>query len=345
MVAALLFGILALLGLAATAVVAASGLRLSVEPAADRGGRPALPLPDRPVDAPPTGQPPVRQGGSGSATILAPAARSPERSAPGVMVESLSDRTVNRRPPVAGLIAGLLLVFVAVGYPVLRYLAHGAAQPVPSGTSTGRILLDTWLPPLISAGIGVAVALAAGYGIGALRPLGPASEWLLLPFGPWLFVGSGPQTLREFAAGRTGDSLLALVPPGRVAIPALVVFTLLFRGLRDGRPAAGFAARYLRPALPMALLAFGVAWLVQAQDALWPLVAAPGAHPTGPALVTRLLAAAPAGAEPGAGLALPVWLWLLLFLAAAALQLSYLDRISATTPAGPPATTPHPSGE
>ena len=36
------------------------------------------------------------------------------------------------------------------------------------------------------------IAYLGALGIGALRPLGRYSEWLLLPFSPWLFITALP---------------------------------------------------------------------------------------------------------------------------------------------------------
>jgi hypothetical protein len=183
--------------------------------------------------------------------------------------------------------------------------------------------------------VGVIAALLAGFGIGALRPLGPRSELLLLPFAPWLFVGTGPLALRQVAAGLTADrtdALFALVPPTRLSIPALFVFALLFRGQRDswrtGARTAGAAARALLPVLPMAALVAGVTWLMHAQDLLWQFAGALAVgHRTGPVAVLEQVRLAAAD-QLGYGLALPPLLAAALLAAAVALQLGYLDRVT-----------------
>jgi hypothetical protein len=157
----------------------------------------------------------------------------------------------------------------------------------------GRLLANTWLPPLVSTAIGITLAAAAAIGIGALRPFGRRSEWLLLPFGIWLFVGSGPQLpFLVYAFGEVGvvNSALTLIPHTWVIVPALFVLTLLFRGQRarwdevraaGGRPSIG--RMLVLPALPMVVLLGGVAWLLQAQDLLRQLlVAGDPALATGP---------------------------------------------------------------
>ena len=70
-----------------------------------------------------------------------------------------------------------------------------------------------------------------------------------------------------------------------MAIPALFVATLLFRGQEARRRAeGGGVARYLvLPVLPMLPLLFGAVWLWQAQDMLWQLAASNPERPTAPA--------------------------------------------------------------
>ncbi|MEV0588973.1 hypothetical protein [Nonomuraea sp. NPDC050310] len=83
------------------------------------------------------------------------------------------------------------------------------------------------------------VAYVGALGVGGLRPLGRHSQWLLLPFAPWLFTGTAPTVLASWLNVRSLDLLdtfVALVPPVAVSVPALVILTVLCRGLarREG---------------------------------------------------------------------------------------------------------------
>jgi hypothetical protein len=220
-------------------------------------------------------------------------------------------------------------------WPWLRALFGHGTPPAGSGSS-GQVLASTWLPPLLSTAVGVSAAALAGYGIGAVRPLGPRSELLLLPFAPFLFVGVGPLALRAYAGGDTVarlDTMLALAPPTRLAVPALFLFTLLARGLAlnagggDGGPPRIWRA-YLRPGLPMIGIVAAATWLVSAQDLLWPALSGVARrHAPGPLLLLFDDASAAGGAAP-VSLALPGWLVLPAVAAAVAAQLAYLDRVA-----------------
>lgn len=242
---------------------------------------------------------------------------------------------------VVAVAAGGVVLLAIVGYALFPWLRDAASlgADLPRGPSAGRLVLNTWLPPLISAIVGVGIAAAGGYAIGVLRPLGRWSEALLLPFAPWLFVGTGPLALANYLRARDLEQLntfVGLIPPTWLSIPALVLFTVFFRARR---------ARVLT-ALPLAALALLMVWLLSAQDILWPyLIGQTPEHRTAPlALLTSNRALA--GAEDAAvGLVLPLPLLLLFAAAFIALQIVYLDRLAVRTgrdefrpvPAGPPA--------
>jgi ABC-type sugar transport system permease subunit len=240
----------------------------------------------------------------------------------------------------AVLVCAVLAVSAAAALPWLRGI--GGGEP-PPGVQEARVLANTWLPPLLTTVVGVGAALAGAVGIAILRPLDRFSEWLLLPFGPWLFVGLGPLALPAFAVGRTADRLeswLGLLPPTWLVIPALFVFTLLLRGevpppagdgpdVRQPWGPARFGG-YLRAVAPMVALVTGVSWLVQAQAVAWTYLT--GTDPrlvTGPALLARwAFGFAPLSGPPPYRLALPVPVLALLLVAAVAAQLGYLDRVA-----------------
>jgi hypothetical protein len=233
---------------------------------------------------------------------------------------------------------GLLGVLAVTGYGLWPWLSRLTELAPAGGPPAGTVLVNTWLPPLFSTIVGVGLAAVAGFGIGGLRPLGRWSELLLVPFAPWLFVGIGPLVVAKFeaaaGAGRFGDridTLPGLVPPIWLVVPALFLFTLLFRGLADRpRPPGGPAGyrRMLVAALPMLVLAGAATWLVQAQSLLWGLVAGVSEDRlTGPVLAARQ--AVQSGADgAGLGLVLPVPAVVGFAAGLALLQLLYLDRLA-----------------
>ena len=69
------------------------------------------------------------------------------------------------------------------------------AQAVPSE----RVWANTLVPPAMSIFLlQLPIAYLGALGIGALRPLGRWSEWLLLPFAPWLFITALPLGIRSW---------------------------------------------------------------------------------------------------------------------------------------------------
>lgn len=155
---------------------------------------------------------------------------------------------------------GLLLLGLAGLTPWLLNSVSFGTEAV--GGSLFTHLSYTWLPPLISTVVGVLAAALAGYGIGALRPLGDRSELLLLPFAPWLFVGlAGLAPDAWMHRVEDGSEFLFLIPPASLTIPVLFGSALLFRGVR------------WTLALPVVGLAALMTWVVQAQDTLWPIIA------------------------------------------------------------------------
>ncbi|WP_433346215.1 sugar ABC transporter permease [Micromonospora sp. CA-111912] len=244
-----------------------------------------------------------------------------------------------RNPIALGLlVVGLLAFLGLLGYvlaPWLRSLAPGAGE-LPASLSAGRIQANTWLPPLISTVVGVGLAALAGFAIGGLRPLGRASELLLLPFAPWLFVGAGPLAIAHFDRVREADQLdtfVGLIPLGWLCIPALVAFTLFFRGQRERWAAGGrFGPTMLLPALPL-LAAVGLLdWLVGAQSWLWPRLVVQGIEhaPASSLLVMRLAEAfgADGSAQGLMAQVLPLPMLALFLIAFVALQVGYLDRLA-----------------
>lgn len=284
--AAVLLGLLLVLGLAAGAVVVFSNLRLDVEPAG----------PDQ------------RAGSAGAAVAT-------------------------------GL--GLVVVLAVTGYALWPWLSRLGQLDTGIGPSAGSVLVNTWLPPLVSTVLGVGLAAVAGFGIGALRPFGRWSEALLLLFAPWLFVAVGPLVLVKYLSATDGvlpdraGTFLGLIPPVWLVVPALFVFTVLFKGLAerhrqpDGRP--GYA-RMLVAALPMAGLLAGATWLVQSQSLLWGLAIGrpPQALPA-PAAVLTQVSRLDTSDGGGIGLVLPIPAIVVFAVGLGLLQILYLDRLAIRT--------------
>ncbi|MFJ8829136.1 sugar ABC transporter permease [Micromonospora aurantiaca] len=239
-----------------------------------------------------------------------------------------------RRPLLVGLTAAALVVVLGVtawaSLPWLRNLSSDAGR-LPNGVETSTVFANTWVPPLMSTLVAVTVAALAGFGIGALRPLGRWSELLLVPFAPWLFVGVGPLAIAAFERTRELGQLglfLGLVPPVWLSVPALFAFTLLFRG-RHAR-AGGTGRALLLPALPMLAVTALPTWLAHAQSPLWATLVSRGPDSlTAPALVEMVAARSfGGGGELPLGLVLPLPMLLLFVVLFVALLVGYLDRLA-----------------
>lgn len=190
------------------------------------------------------------------------------------------------------LVLGLLLVLGAwaVGLVPFGWLAPQAAGAVGldqlwTPLSPGRVLLNTFLPPLITAVVQLLVAYLAALGIGALQPLGKRSEWLLLPFSPWLFVTILPLSIAAALAGlRAGtlDTFMALISPVLFSVPSLFILTLFFKGQAprwkaasasgETSAAGAFLNHLIFPSLPLAGALFLFSLFAGWQRVFWPLV-------------------------------------------------------------------------
>lgn len=238
---------------------------------------------------------------------------------------------------VGAILCGVALLLVLAGTAVglgpqfLHFFDDGVTP-----AEGADVWVKTWIPPLLSTLVGVLAAAAAAFGIAWIRPFGPRSEWLLLPFGLFLFVGLGPLALSYLAGqsdNRTDPTFADLVPPWWVAVPALFVLTLLLRGqalrrdaLRQlGRPAP--TARLLLPVLPMLGIVFLATWIAQAQDVGWSLLIRPGSGEELLNAPIAMLVAMRYGTVP-VNLVLPVAWFVALLLLVVAAQLAYLDRIA-----------------
>ncbi|MEU5993297.1 hypothetical protein ABZ806_30375, partial [Spirillospora sp. NPDC047418] len=250
----------------------------------------------------------------------------------------------------AALLAVLAVVLVGA-WPWLSALFSSQGPRGAASPADARTYVNTWVPPLLGALVSVGAAFLGALGIGGLRPLGRRSEWLLLPFAPWLFVGIGPLSISGFENARSFDlidTFGSLIPPTLISVPALVVLTLFCRGraaawqaqMAAGAPAAGgFLRTVAVPALPLAVLLGGATVLINAQELLWPLLVGTSRDTmTAPvALVSQLGQYSAPGVS--LGFATPLAVLVLALLVLAALQVAYLDRLTITVdrPAEAPA--------
>ncbi|MFI7693359.1 carbohydrate ABC transporter permease [Nonomuraea sp. NPDC049655] len=321
-VAALTGVLLGVLGIVAVVVAVAARLRVTVLPKRDRSGAfPAEPS-DRPASA-----------SDRSASASDRSASASDRSA------SASGRAPTRGGVVAGAVALVLVVAVGLvcAWPWISGVLAGGDGAVSGGL---RAQVNTWVPAVAGALVSVGVAYLAALGIGGLRPLGARSEWLLLPFAPWLFVGTGPlgvadwQNMRNL---RLVDTFFALFPPLLVSVPALLVLTLLCKGLAE-RNDRDFFGGVLLPSLPMAGVLAGAVTLVNAQDVLWPLLVAQSPELfTVP--VTQMGRLGGFHGVPDVGASTPLVVVVVALAAVVAAQLRYLDRLAVSVNGSRPART------
>lgn len=234
----------------------------------------------------------------------------------------------------AGMAVGVaaLVVVVAVAVVFARPWIDGVLASPDTEAGALRAQLNTWVPAVAGAVVSVGVAYLAALGIGGLRPLGRRSEWLLLAFAPWLFVGTGPlgvadwQTMRSLGLLNT---FLAIFPPFLVSVPALLVLTLLCKGLAE-RSGRDFVGGVLVPSLPMAGILAGAVALVNGQELFWPLLVAQDAS-LFPAPVAQLSQLGGFSVTaPDVGAATPLLVVAVALVAVVAAQLLYLDRLVIT---------------
>ncbi|MEV4581174.1 sugar ABC transporter permease [Nonomuraea jabiensis] len=312
--------ILGVLGIVATVVVAASRLSVTLTPR-------TAPEPGASVPTPPTapaGVPTTPAAGPtapGAAPVAAPAV--------GPVVAA------GRGGGAVGMAVGIvaLVVFLAVALVCTWPWIDGVLASPASAAGSLRSQVNTWVPAIGGAVVSVGVAYLAALGIGGLRPLGRGSEWLLLVFAPWLFVGTGPLGVANWQNMRNMgliDSFLALFPPLLVSVPALLVLTLLCKGLAERTDKDFFGGVFL-PSLPMAGILAGAVALVNAQDLLWPLLVAqkPTLYTAPVAQMAQL--GSFSAAKPDVGAATPLLVVAVALIAVVAAQLLYLDRLAITT--------------
>ncbi len=138
-------------------------------------------------------------------------------------------------------------------------------------------LMNTWLAPVI---IVLLVQLPLTYlgalGIGALRPFGKASEWLLLLFAPWLFIRVlllVPGMAQPLFETGLMNSNFGFAIPYLLNIPMLFILTLFFRGQTqkavDSGRATKFFRDYVKASLPLTAICVVFSLMTIQQELLW----------------------------------------------------------------------------
>lgn len=245
------------------------------------------------------------------------------------------------------LVLGGAAVFIGVLLPLLLSLFRmfPALGDDPFGrfnVSILRMWINSILPPLlVILLVQLPVAYLGALGLGAVRPLGKWSPWLLLLFSPWLFVTSLPLSFAAFQNMRSLnllDTFLALAPPLLLNIPMLFLLTLFFIGQQPkwqkareaGTPnTKALFQELILPSLPLAAFLTLLSLLVASQDLMVPLLM--GVSPEQLTFSTAILrvvgSEGPMSAAPLIALfGLPYTL--LFFVPFAALQLFYLNRLT-----------------
>ncbi len=337
--------ILGVLGIAAALIAVISGMRVSVvqrhiTPSAavppDQPPPPAYGPPPHPGQAPPYGGPPAPAqtapyGPNSSPGLAHPQAGQGYGAAPEEIAVTA------RRPSTAAVVVGVLALLAVTAIALIWTWPWLSALFAPAGRVAGpetglRVHLNTWVPALLSALVTVGVAYLGALGIGGLRPLGRRSEWLLLPFAPWLFVGAGPLSVANWNNLRgigLLDTFVALIPPLLISVPALFVLTLLCKGLAM-RTERDFLGGVVLPSLPMAGILVVAVTLLNAQDLLWPLLVTQDMSLATAPMTQMMTINEYTGGPAEAGLTTPLLVVVLALAAVVAAQLLYLDRLAIT---------------
>lgn len=154
-----------------------------------------------------------------------------------VDIDAPVERWTARTTPlsIAAIVAGgvaLVVALVALVRGVRPVVAGWTGEPPPQEavvSALGRLLTHD----LVTTFLVVAVSLAAAVGVVLCRPLGPASEWMLLAFAPWLFLTNVPLAASLLITNTSGlQRPLAYLQPALSLMPPLIfAFALILRGL------------------------------------------------------------------------------------------------------------------
>ncbi|MBV8969731.1 MAG: hypothetical protein JO331_11825, partial [Verrucomicrobia bacterium] len=177
----------------------------------------------------------------------------------------------------------ILLVIVAIFFTgffsYASKFAQGFSADIGGATGFGPLISavgNLAIPVLGWLIISLFVTYLAAFGIGALRPFGRYSEWLLLPFFPYLFLSVVtllPIFLHRISQLHLFSNPVALLYPLLVPVLQLVFLTFFFKGQvyrRSGEtPRPSFGLAVLLPSIPVALT-FGIASaLIAMRDSCW----------------------------------------------------------------------------
>ena len=204
-----------------------------------------------------------------------------------------------------------------------------------------RMWVVSILPPLlVILFIQFPIAYLGGLAIGAVRPFGKFSNWLLLLFSPWLFVTSVPLAFAAFDRFRNMDMLdspITLAPPILLSVPMLFIFTLFFSGQslkwqkareEGASSTSAFFKHLILPSLPLAVFMTAFSLLAATQDLFMPLISGLSIenHTATTNILMFLGSMKPAGASSIIALfGLPLFIFF--FIVFAALQVFYLNRL------------------
>ncbi len=208
--------------------------------------------------------------------------------------EDLPDWSVRQRV-LPGLVVGIIvclgIVILAILPQIWIWLAKPSIRPggiqQPITLASLQDLLNLIAPAAVPVLlIQLPVAYLAALGIGALRPLGRYSEWLLLIVSPFLFVTILPLGFTLFLnlrqVGLVNTEAALTIPRIMLGVPMLFILTLFFKGQErqwraaqaSGQSAIGsFVTTVILPSLPLAALLALVTIAVSQMDLLWPLLA------------------------------------------------------------------------
>jgi ABC-type sugar transport system permease subunit len=255
---------------------------------------------------------------------------------------SLEPRRATASRDSAAAVLGVVALVAIVAGIVLTSLPwfsalSGSDPEIPPGAQA-----RTWGPAFLAL-VPVGVGYLAALGISGLRPLGRHSEWLLLPFAPWLFVGIGPLALEFFTSLREDGELNttgALNPRILMSVLSMVILAVLCRGqsrhwqrqVAAGAPAGpAFFRTVVGPTLPLAGLLFVVTLFLTAQELLWPLLVSLDPDHLTVGLALSRESGSYTARDFSVAAATPVLAVVLGALALIAVQVLHLDRLRAST--------------
>jgi ABC-type sugar transport system permease subunit len=190
---------------------------------------------------------------------------------------------------VLALLIGIVLLWNDIS-PQMRVFAGESFGLAPRNTETSDTvvypdLFRSTTQPVLTGLLTnpLPVVLLAAFGIGVLRPLGRYSEWLLLPFSPWLYVTIAPLSLavyRNLADAELINTSTALQAGSALLhVPMLFILTLFFKGQERKFRANGsdqsfmnFVRIVILPVIPLVLLLLCIAVALGQQDVFWHLL-------------------------------------------------------------------------